>query len=494
MKKILKFIKTSKRLEFFLLFLILLLGFAVRLYKINSPIADWHSWRQVDTAAVARLYLRDGINFLEPRYYDISSIQTGYYNPDGYRFVEFPLYNAIHAAAYKLIPSINFEVWGRLVSIFSSIITAFALYKIGKKYGDKWVGLLAAFFFVFLPFNIYFSRVILPEPMATMFAIVSVWLFCVYIDTNKKLPLFISAASFAASILIKPYTIFYALPIAYLALKKFGLKGIIKNIPLLIALDIALVPFFLWRAWINVGTHFLGVPHIKWVFNGDGIRFRPAFWRWIFGERLGNLVLGGWGLIPFIFGVLEKKRKSLVPMLMLLGMFAYVTIIATASIRHDYYQTIAIPAIALTLGFGANHIWNTNQFSLLKRRITLCFCLFMMFGMSAYQVKEFYKVNHPEFVEVGKIADETLPTDALVIAPDNGNTVFLYYTKRQGWPVLETNIEDAIKLGADYFISVNNDPDTARFRERFEAVKQDGTKWIILDLHKVREPQKEKKQ
>ena len=34
--------------------IILLLGFGVRLYKITSPIADWHSWRQADTASVTR--------------------------------------------------------------------------------------------------------------------------------------------------------------------------------------------------------------------------------------------------------------------------------------------------------------------------------------------------------------------------------------------------------------------------------------------------------
>ena len=37
-----------------LIWLILVLGLIVRLYKLNTPLADWHSWRQVDTASVAR--------------------------------------------------------------------------------------------------------------------------------------------------------------------------------------------------------------------------------------------------------------------------------------------------------------------------------------------------------------------------------------------------------------------------------------------------------
>ncbi len=34
---------------------IIILGLALRLYKIDNPIADWHSWRQADTTSGAVL-------------------------------------------------------------------------------------------------------------------------------------------------------------------------------------------------------------------------------------------------------------------------------------------------------------------------------------------------------------------------------------------------------------------------------------------------------
>ena len=61
--KIVQFINT-KKVEYFLFSLILILGFVVRLYKINNPVADWHSWRQADTASVTRIYVQNGINLL----------------------------------------------------------------------------------------------------------------------------------------------------------------------------------------------------------------------------------------------------------------------------------------------------------------------------------------------------------------------------------------------------------------------------------------------
>lgn len=146
--KLIQLFKTRK-FEYILLALVLLGGIVVRFYGINNPVADWHSWRQADTASVSKVYLQQGINLLYPRYHDISSIQTGIFNPKGYRFVEFPIYNALNAVLAKAFTSISLEVWARLITISSAIITGFFLYLIGK---DIWVAGegLSPHFFIFL--------------------------------------------------------------------------------------------------------------------------------------------------------------------------------------------------------------------------------------------------------------------------------------------------------------------------------------------------------
>ena len=87
---------------------LLFLGLLVRLYKLDSPIADWHSWRQADTASVTRIYADEGLNMLLPRYYDISKIQTGFINIYGYRMVELPLFNLLHLINPSLIFSLPY--------------------------------------------------------------------------------------------------------------------------------------------------------------------------------------------------------------------------------------------------------------------------------------------------------------------------------------------------------------------------------------------------
>src|SRR5258708_19763195 len=97
-------------------------------------------------------------------------------------------------------------------------------------------------------------------------------------------------------------------------------------------------------------------------FNDDGIRFKLAFWRWIFGESLGYLILGIWGVPIFIFGVLKKKNTPI--LMMALGMFIYVSVVATGNVRHDYYQTLTIPGVALIVATGATYLWKSENFKI----------------------------------------------------------------------------------------------------------------------------------
>lgn len=487
MSKIIKQVKTILKSEYFLLSIILISGFIVRLYKINNPVADWHSWRQADTASVSRIYLNEGIEPLNPRYYDISTIQTGYYNPQGLRLVELPLYNILHAFLARSYPQFSLEIWGRLISIASVLISAVFLFLIGNRFLGKYGGVLTAAIFLFLPYNIYFSRVILPEPMATTLAVAGLWAFIKFFDSERWTYFFASALLTSLSILVKPFTVFYLIPAGYLALKKYDLKRIFRTPKLLINFlvfgNLILAPFLLWRIWIN--RNLVGIPYFAWAFNGDRIRFHPAFWRWIFGERIGRLILGTWGLIPFTVGILTTNRKNFFDLVFLLSVLSYTFAIATANVRHDYYQILLIPAIALVLAQGALALWRGEiRVDKTLARIVLLFSLFIALIVGWDQVKEDYKINHPEIIEAGKVADAVLPKDALVIAPYNGDTAFLYQIKRPGWPVVEDSIDNLIKKGADYYISVDlGSADTKNFRKRFATVTETN-QYIILDLHK----------
>jgi len=457
--------------------ILIILGFVIRLYKINSPIADWHSWRQADTASVSKIYLQQGINLLYPRYHDISSIQTGMDNPSGYRFVEFPIYNAIHALAAKYITQIPFDTWGRLISVIFSLGSAVFVYLIGKRTINRAGGLLGAFFFLFIPFNIYYSRVILPEPLATLSFLVAIYFFFKYDESDKNRFLYLSGLSFSLGVLIKPFILVYLLPLAVMQYKKMSRRMVM---PIITFFAIIIVPFLLWRVWMNQYPE--GIPFMKWAFNGDIIRFRPAFWRWILGERVGYLILGIWGLIPLAFGLINKDRKNKFNILFFASSLIYMVVVATASVRHDYYQIFIIPSLCLLLAQGVISLWTSPEFNYWISKILVVVSVVMMIGMGAYQVKEYYKIDHPEIIAAGQALDKIAPKNALVIAPYNGDTAFLYQTGRSGWPAVDDSFDNLIKKGASYYVSVNlGDKDTLELEGKYQVlVKTD--QFIIIKL------------
>ena len=454
--------------------LIIVLAFGLRLYRIDNPLLDWHSWRQADTSAVSRNFIKRGFDFLRPRFDDLSNVASGLENPEGYRFVEFPLYNASQAILYKVFPFFNLEVWGRLVSIFSSLASLAFLYLIVKKYLDENIALWAAFFFAILPFNIFYSRVVLPEPMMVAASLGMIYFF-------SKQRFFLATLFAMASFLFKPYTLVFLLPIVCSSWQEWHFNWR-KWLILFFCFFVSLLPFLWWRRWMS---HFPeGIPVYDWLFNEAGIRFKGAFFWWLFAERVGKLILGFWGLILFGLGLVIKpvKKEGLFFYSWLAAISAYFVIIAGGNVKHDYYQVMALPIICIFLAKGA-HFLLTVPCKYLSR--TACYlllmtCVLFMFAFSWYQVRDFFNINNPITVEAGKAVDRLLPQDAKVIAPYGGDTAFLYQTNRQGWPI-GIVIDDLIELGAEYYVNVNFGPETEWVMGTWCLLEKTDD-WLIVDL------------
>ncbi|MBI2007223.1 MAG: hypothetical protein HYS83_00745, partial [Candidatus Blackburnbacteria bacterium] len=302
-----------------------------------------------------------------------------------------------------------------------------------------------------------------------------------WIEKERFWQIFLSAIFFALALLIKPYAGFYGIAMLYLAVGKFGIRAIL-NTRLWIFLSLALAPLFLWRAWMN--QYLEGIPFWVWAFNGDGIRFRPSFWWWIFEERLGKMILGIWAVPAFVFGFLYRPKGNFPLFLhaLFLSQVVYFSVVATASVRHDYYQTFSIPAISLLLGAGTLALLEVRTFNRLIVWLVILASTVAGLGFSAYQIKEFYKVNHPEIILAGQAVQRLTPKNALVIAPYNGDTAFLYQTERFGWPHVTLPMEKMVnRLGAQYYVSVNFDAQTKEVMERYQVLEKT-EKYVVVKL------------
>ena len=91
----------------------ILIGFLLRAINLNSPIVGVHSWRQADTAAMARHFAIEDTPIWLPQI-DWAGASPGYVE------CEFPIFPYVVGQLYKLF---GIHEWiGRSISIFFSFM------------------------------------------------------------------------------------------------------------------------------------------------------------------------------------------------------------------------------------------------------------------------------------------------------------------------------------------------------------------------------------
>ncbi|HLL61068.1 MAG TPA: glycosyltransferase family 39 protein, partial [Candidatus Nitrosocosmicus sp.] len=436
---------TFKKIDGFIISIILVLALCLRLYQLtNVPLTDWNSWRQSDTAAVARNFVKNEFNLLYPKSYDLSKYQSGMYNPEGYRLIEFPIYNTSFAAIYKYFPLFNLETYGRIISVVFSLLLIYLIYYLTLKEEGRIAAVFAALIFSCMPFFIFYSRAVLPDMMALSIIFLSIFFMYLAKDKTKKIPfyicVFLSALTAAIAILIKVTTIIFLIPIVYLLFKRYGLD-LLKKIPFYIFFLLTLMPFILWRYWFMKFPE--GIPSSEWLFttitNPDEIpvHFRPIFFRSVFYDRILNLILGGFLIFPLLLGLLKKPQRSFFLYFIGLSSLLYLFIFQRENIVHDYYQIMILPSLAIFCGIGINFIFNKQKLfsSILLNIVTVVFILISSFYFSYFKVKDYYAYNY-DLVNIAKIINTLTSQEDHIITDTNGDTTLLYLSDRKGYPAI----------------------------------------------------------
>lgn len=228
-----------------------------------------------------------------------------------------------------------------------------------------------------------------------------------------------------------------------------------------------------------------GIPASNWLFNGTHIRFRPAFWRWIFGDRLGREILTMAGSFLFFFGLIKKPDQGKYLLhLLVISSFLYLFIFATGNVTHDYYQALIIPALAIFVAYGFVNLFRGFN-GMIPRLYTIPLALLMFsltFYLGWYEIKGLYQINNGVIVEAGEFADRILPKDAIVVAPYGGDTAFLYQVNRPGFAVMAFPVTDLVNIyKVHYYISVDYNNKTNWVVRNFKVLEKN-PKFVIADL------------
>ncbi len=309
--------------------------------------------------------------------------------------------------------------------------------------------------------------------------------------------------SLAFALLLKPFALFLA-PVFLTLLLVYKKQRFWKEWGMLVLFGIiALLPLVWWRSWI---TQFpAGIPASDWLFNGNGIRLRPAWFRWLGYERITKLILGFVGLLPLVLGGVQlllttkKGKGSLVYLSWLVSIGLYFIVIATGNVQHDYYQVFAIPILSIVVAIGLLETQKyaarlctyllqrfypkyssralTAQVGALSLSVAL-YCSMLILAWS--QVSGYFNINHHEYIRAGLRVQALTPTDALVIAPASGDTQFLYETSRRGWPI-GGSIDEKIRDGATHYVTTTMDEEAQLLEQHFFVVEKTD-EYLLLDL------------
>ena len=135
------------------------LGSLLRLVQIWMPVVGVHSWRQADTAAMARHFSQAGTPIWLPQI-DWGGASAGFVES------EFPLYPFLVSRLYNLL---GVQEWlGRGLSVLCSALTIWLVMRLGRRWFNPEAGWWAGLAFAIAPLGVYYGRAFQAEALLVL--------------------------------------------------------------------------------------------------------------------------------------------------------------------------------------------------------------------------------------------------------------------------------------------------------------------------------------
>ena len=444
--------------------LILLTALIIRTYHITYPIIDTHSFRQTQTAGLIRDFYRDGINLLYPRMITLGD--------PGYVILEFPLYQAISALLYKMfLPDV---ILARGLSIVCGLLSIVFVYRLSNKFLDQKTALFASFFYAFMPLNIFYQRVPIPDPLTILLSLVMLDFMIEGINNKKNIFLIggILAGSFGL-MMKSPYVAPLYLPLIYIVFKQNKNLRSLLNVRFLLSLFIPLALLVLWQRHANaVNETYFGTNSYPFreLFGAVIVKLKPLN-KWYFGtleqrsdlvnyliilKRIYHEMLSFIGILALFFGFVYffRRRAAAFYLIWLFAILLSIMVIFNLNVVHNYYQLPLTPILAIFCGAGAAYL-----VGFFRNRIIAVFAgailLIPFIFVNYLNAQKLFKEENNLF-EVGQFIDRSIEKNAMIATSlpkeDLWEPVLMCYSDRRGFNVSHKRLNEDM-IG---YLRVNN--------------------------------------
>jgi 4-amino-4-deoxy-L-arabinose transferase-like glycosyltransferase len=467
-----------------LLVLIVVAAFVIRLIGIDQPFIDPWSWRQSDVAAIARNYLENGFHFTRPQI-DWAGNERGYVG------TEFPILPFVAALFYK---SVGVEEWvGRIQGVLFFVVALPFFFGLSRRIFGEVVAIWATLFYAFAPLSIVASRAFMPDVPSLSLAIIGIYFFVRWIEDEKFRWLVVSAILVSLALLIKLPTAIVGAPLFYLALcrdqggavykppaEDGGLETAAPWKKMLVrpelwffaAVTLAPSAIWYWHAY-RIAERFY--PHH--FFGAGGFQVMSFAWYW---QLVRQTVFSSLSLTLFvlaIFGaVIAPRGKNTRLFHWWLGAMLLFIVFAGYGNRHQWYQLPLVPIAAVFAGCACAWLAARAQFPRILLALGAALLVASFAASSFFCVQPFYRPAAGSLRDLGQELNEATTANALIIAATDGDPTVFYYAHRKGWHFLGDGVYDGNPLDSAQIIA---NLEKLRSRGATHLVFYAGTQWWL---------------
>ena len=480
------------------IYYILPAAFIIRLFHISYPVTGWHSWRQSDTASIARNFFESGHRILYPQ------INWGG-NGTGFVESEFQLYTFMVSLLYEVFGA--HDMIGRLLSVCFSVLTVLGIYLLVKKIMDEKTAVWSAVIYAIMPLNIFYGRAFMPDAFMLMCTVYAVYFFSEWLDKNEGKYFVLAWFFTTTAILLKLPTLYIGLPLLYLAYNKYGAK-LFSKASLYFLTALVLIPVIFWyyhahQLLLNGGSSF-GI----WTYGQDkwgtfALLADISWYNDIFFKSIAERHLTYAGFILVVWGMFLKRKfeKEKLFDVWLIAVLIFIFLAAQAHRAQEYYTLpVSIPASVFAGKLLACRLTGANlRSTLYRQRIAGYFvivCLALVCVLSILRVSRFYNGESFEspVIIMGKEIQNVSAANDKIITVSGGNPVYLYHAHRFGWAPAVGQIDsgfisDRKKEGAklivgekSVFLDNNSADKIDHLLQNFKVIKNE-EKYLIISLY-----------
>jgi hypothetical protein len=337
----------SQILTYGILVLLLLGGISLRMLNLTNPPLDFHAWRQLRSAMIARGMYYELAASVNPAF---EADDSNYQN--GFEILEPRVFERLVAITYLVAGGEHLWI-ARIYSIMFWAIGGIGVFALARRFTSPQGGLVSVGIFMFSPYSVVASRSFQPDPLMVMWIILSAFALYRWGEAQTWKWAILAGIFSGLAVLIKVFAVFPVSAAAVITvISCWKPSKIFKDVQIwATALIMIVIPAVYYL--ISIGNLASGYLQ-DWVFSFQGLLTTPRFYVvWLdYLDKLFDLSVILLGLMAIFF--LPRFSRNIMVALWIGYVFIGLSV-PSLIITHDYYNLFIIPLIALSFS-GLGHL------------------------------------------------------------------------------------------------------------------------------------------